>query len=97
MKIRAEVVYARAEMQHVVPLELAPGATMEAAVAASGLLQLFPELVPGRLRFGVWGRSVDPDERVRNQDRIEIYRPLQVDPKMARRRRAGTNRKRGPV
>lgn len=95
MKIRAELVYARAKVQHVIPLELAPGTTVEAAIAASGLLQLCPELVPGRLRIGVWGRSVDPNEPVRNLDRIEIYRPLLVDPKMARRQRAGTSRKRG--
>lgn len=95
MKIRAEVVYARTGAQHVIPLELAPGTTVEAAVAASGLLQLCPELIPGRLRIGIWGRRVEPEEPVRNLDRIEIYRPLLADPKLARRDRAGVTRKKG--
>lgn len=89
MKIKVELVYALTDVQHVVALELAPGATVADAVAASGILQLYPELDPGRLPIGVWGRRVKPDEQVRNLDRIEIYKPLLVDPKLARRDRAG--------
>lgn len=94
MKIKAEVVYALADVQHVVALELAPGATVADAVAASGILRLYPELDSGRLPIGVWGRRVEPGEQVRNLDRIEIYRPLPVDPKLARRDRAGAIKKR---
>jgi uncharacterized protein len=98
MKITVAVVYALADVQQVIPLELAPGTTIADAVAVSGILQRCPELDPSRLRIGVWGRRVDPHAPVRNLDRIEIYRPLPVDPKLARRDRANAGRKtkRGP-
>ncbi len=36
---------------------------------------------------GVWGRTVEPGQRLRQNDRVEVYRPLTVDPKVARRER----------
>ena len=38
-------------------------------------------------RVGIYGRRVDPTDRLRDGDRVEIYRPLAMDPKEARRRR----------
>ena len=38
-------------------------------------------------RLGLWGRAVVPGKPLRAGDRIEIYRPLTVDPKVARRER----------
>jgi putative ubiquitin-RnfH superfamily antitoxin RatB of RatAB toxin-antitoxin module len=69
------------------PLVLPPGSTVAQAIEASGLLAEFPELAPGRLTTGIWGRKTGLQQVLREQDRLEIYRPLQVDPKVARRER----------
>lgn len=82
-----EVVYAPAP--HVVDrvvLSLASGATVADALQASGLLARHG-LTLDALAVGVWGRACALDLRLRERDRVEIYRPLQVDPKEARRQR----------
>ncbi len=55
---------------------------------ASGLVEEFPEIDLERAPLGVFGRSCADDTVLRAGDRVEIYRPLQIDPKEARRRRA---------
>jgi putative ubiquitin-RnfH superfamily antitoxin RatB of RatAB toxin-antitoxin module len=60
----------------------------EEAVRASGLLEEFPELAGQVLSLGVFGRRVDGRHVLRAGDRLEIYRPLKVDPRDARRRAA---------
>lgn len=57
------------------------------AVQASGLLELFELGAVNGLRLGVWGRLCSPETALREADRVEIYRPLTVDPKVARRER----------
>ena len=68
-------------------LKLEPGTTVGQALAGCGLFQEFPELDKKRLQAGIWGRSTRLDHRLADNDRIEIYRPLRVDPKTARRER----------
>lgn len=69
-----------------VSLQLAEGATIDEAVAASGLCP--PQaLAEGALHVGIWGRVQPPQTRLRDRDRVELYRPLLVDPKEARRLR----------
>jgi uncharacterized protein len=87
-KLPVEVVYALPGDQDAVELLVAPGTTLAQAVAASGVLARHPELRSSALRLGVHGSERGPRSVVRARDRIEIYRPLQVDPKEARRRRA---------
>ena len=58
------------------------------AVRASGLLQRHPEIDLGRHRIGIYGRVVAKQAPLADGDRVEVYRPLLVDPKEARRRRA---------
>lgn len=86
--MRVEVVYARPEEQALVEIELAAGATVRDAVRASGLVERFPEIDPDEGPFGIFSRACEPDHVLRAGDRVEIYRPLQVDPKEARRLRA---------
>jgi uncharacterized protein len=57
------------------------------ALQLSGLLTQWPEIDQGNTVVGVWGRKAKLDDVLRDQDRIEIYRPLRVDPKVARRER----------
>lgn len=72
---------------HERPLSLPIGCTALQALNASGLLQQFPELAGVELQVGIWGRKARPGQLLRENDRVEIYRPLAVDPKVARRKR----------
>lgn len=69
-------------------LKVAPGTTIAQAVAASGLAAFQPAHGAEGTKYGVWGKRAAPESPVADGDRIEIYRPLQVDPKLARARRA---------
>lgn len=68
-------------------LVLPPGATVRQAVQASGLAQACPQLALADCEVGIWGRRCDWDRVLRAHDRVEIYRGLLVDPKLARRER----------
>jgi putative ubiquitin-RnfH superfamily antitoxin RatB of RatAB toxin-antitoxin module len=63
------------------------GSTVAQAIAASGLLLEFPDLATGAPLVGIWGKRTSLRTVVQHQDRLEIYRPLRVDPKIARRER----------
>mgnify|MGYP001589834670 CR=1 FL=1 len=80
-RIRVQVVYAQAERQTLRQIELDDGATAADAMAASGLLADFPELNRAAERFGRHGRLIGRQERLKDGDRIEVLRPLVVDPK----------------
>lgn len=68
-------------------LTLAAGATLRDAVLASDLRARFPALDWSALTPGIWGRAAPWDEALRPGDRVELCRPLTVDPKVARRER----------
>jgi putative ubiquitin-RnfH superfamily antitoxin RatB of RatAB toxin-antitoxin module len=68
-------------------LQLPEGATVQDAVAASELPKLFPVMDWSALTPGIWGRATDWSVALRQGDRIELCRPLKVDPKVARRER----------
>jgi len=85
--IMVEVAYSpRAGAVEVVALKLATGATVAEALRASGLVQKHG-LEEATLRAGVWCKPQDAATLLRDRDRVEIYRPLRVDPKEARRQR----------
>ena len=91
MIVRVEVIYALPLNQERSMVELQPESTVLDAIRESGLLQRCPEIEIGRV--GVWGRPATPQTRLRDGDRVEIYRPLVADPKEARRQRAARARK----
>jgi putative ubiquitin-RnfH superfamily antitoxin RatB of RatAB toxin-antitoxin module len=68
-------------------VELADGGTVLQALQASGLQAEFPELDLNSAAVGVWARQARLDQVLRDQDRVEVYRPLKIDPKLARRER----------
>jgi uncharacterized protein len=91
--ITVEVAFALPETQRLITLTVVEGTTVRQAVAQAGLAEHFPELPPvtfAQAELGIFGQRVrDPDtQRLREGDRVEVYRPLQVDPKAARARRA---------
>lgn len=68
-------------------LELPAGAALRQAVLASGLPDAVPTLALEQADVGVWGRKAQWEQPLREGDRVEVYRPLRVDPKVARRER----------
>ena len=70
-----------------VDLQLPAGSRVLDAVRASGLLADVPDAEVDALQTGIWGRKVPADQALRDGDRVELYRALKVDPKVARRER----------
>jgi len=86
--IRVTVAYSPAPREvHEWIVELGHGATVADAVAASGLAVAFPGMDWQGMPLGVWGRKAGLQRKLQAQDRVEIYRALRVDPKIARRER----------
>ncbi|OJY23980.1 Persistence and stress-resistance antitoxin PasI [Pandoraea cepalis] len=94
-EVNVEVCYALPAEQTIVALTLPQGATMREAIERSGLLQRFPELDMSRMKAGVFGKLRALDAAVEDGDRIEIYRALKADPKLARQRRVEKVRNEG--
>jgi uncharacterized protein len=89
---RVEVVYALPQRQTLIALTVDEGTTVAQAIRRSGLLEQHPDLDPKTAQVGVWGRAVELDHRLRDRDRVEIYRPVTADAKDARRDRVQTAR-----
>lgn len=68
-------------------LQVSFGCTAAAAVELSGFLQPLSQADVDTLALGIWGRKVSGKHLLRAEDRVELYRPLLVDPKVARRER----------
>ena len=86
--MRIEVAYAKPSEQVILTLDIADGSTMEVAIFESGILQRFPEIDLASNKVGIFGRLCKLDQVLKTGDRVEIYRPLLVDPKEMRRTRA---------
>ena len=87
-KIRIEVVFAERDRQQLVELQIDDGATVGDAVEACRQRRLLSESAFRCEDYGIFGEPVSRSRRLEAGDRVEIYRPLEVDPKEARRRRA---------
>lgn len=84
--MRITLLYASAPREvHESTAELADGATAADALRESGWMARFPEI--GSLSLAVWGRRCTGELVLRDGDRLEVLRPLRVDPKVARRER----------
>ena len=90
MSLRVEVVAAWPLAARVVEIELPEGATVADALAKAGFADLGQS--EGAAAVGIWGRRAQMQEAVRDGDRVELYRPLQGDPKETRRRRAAAGK-----
>ena len=86
--IRVEVVFGMPEHQELVTVEIAAHATCADAIARSGVEASFPDIDLASLPIAVWGRQAIATDEVRDGDRVEILRPLAIDPREARRRLA---------
>lgn len=91
--IAVEVAFALPDRQCLVELRVPVGTTARQAVAQAGLERRFPELPAETFHeaaLGIFGsRLRDPQRhRLNEGDRVEVYRPLTIDPKRARLARA---------
>jgi putative ubiquitin-RnfH superfamily antitoxin RatB of RatAB toxin-antitoxin module len=94
-RITVEVAYALPERQRIIEVVVPPDTTALAAVLQSGITLEFPEIDPATVMMGIFAQPLDgkalplpKDYRLKARDRIEIYRPLLIDPKEARLARA---------
>lgn len=90
--LHLEIAYAPSRKQVLLRVDAHVGATVEDVIRHSGLLDQFPEIDLARNKVGIFGKLVKLDEQVRDQDRVEIYRPLIADPKEVRRQRAAAGK-----
>lgn len=94
LQVAVEVIYcAHPGQADSVQLRLPPGSTLAQALLASGLLARHGLCAEG-LKVGIWSRLQPLHTLLRDRDRVEIYRPLRVDPKEARRQRYGLHKAR---
>jgi|SRR5690606_4338861 len=100
-----EVAYALPDRQRLISMQVPMGTTALEALRRSGLQNEFPEIRPESAEMGVFARPLDgkanplpADYILRPGDRVEVYRPLLLNPNEARRFRAArAGLKRVPV
>ncbi|MCX7289543.1 RnfH family protein [Janthinobacterium sp.] len=93
--IQVQVCHALPDSSFLRTLTVPAGTTIEQAVAQSGLLQAIPGIDLATNMVGIYGKKKTLDTVLHEHDRVEVYRPLQADPKEARRRRASSKPAKG--
>lgn len=89
--ITIEVAYALKEIQHLFTEEVEEGTTVIEALKSSKLLEELPDI--SLEKVGIFGKLVSHDTVLKQGDRIEVYRPLKVDPRERRRQKVEEERK----
>ncbi len=95
--IPIEVVAALPERQVLIALSVPATTTAREALAMASIDRQLPELDIAGCPLAVWGEPVAPERVLRPGDRLEILRPLQIDPREARRRLASAGQVMGPA
>jgi len=85
--VHVEVAYAEPSRQFLRALDLPRGSTVADAIVASNVAGECA-IDPSALLVGIWSKIVAGDTPVQEGDRVELIRPLKIDPKEARRKRA---------
>lgn len=88
--ISVEVAFARPDKQEIITLNVEEGTTAVDAVRCSGIIAVFPEIDPDTNNMGIFGKAIKNPAtyELRDGDRVEVYRPLKIDPRQARLNRA---------
>ncbi len=86
--MRIEVAYALPDEQWVLAVTVEAICTVGEAIHSSGILERFPDIDLTHNKVGIFGQQASLDALLREGDRVEVYRPLLIDPKQARRVRA---------
>ena len=87
-----EVAYALAEKQSLISLEVKEGSSLKEAIDASGILKQYRQIDLSKDRVGIFSKFATLDTVLREKDRVEIYRPLEADPKKVRKERAAQSK-----
>jgi putative ubiquitin-RnfH superfamily antitoxin RatB of RatAB toxin-antitoxin module len=87
--MQVEVVFALPERQFLEAITVPEDADVADAIRLSGVEREFPDVSFAELQAGIWGKPVERGQALREGDRVEIYRPLGMDPREARRLKAG--------
>ena len=95
--LSVEVCYARADAQTRIAVTIPAGATVREALEASDIARKHPEIDLASMKVGIFGKLASLDAPLADYDRVEIYRPLIVDPKLARQRRVEKTRRAGSI
>jgi uncharacterized protein len=82
------------DRQEIVDVAAEPDMNVETAVERSGLVRRFPEIATRPLACAIFGRPAPLTGKVRPGDRVDILRPLPIDPKEQRRQAAARARAR---
>jgi len=86
--IQVEIVFGLPERQELVSLLVSRGTSCADAINQSGIAAAFPNVDLDACPIAIWGRPVEKGTQARDGDRIEILRPLDIDPRAARRQLA---------
>ncbi len=86
--ITVEIAYITASYQEVLTIEVQANSTVTDAINKSGILQKCSEIDFSNISVGIFGKVVQKSQILKDLDRVEIYRPLIIDPMHARRKRA---------
>jgi putative ubiquitin-RnfH superfamily antitoxin RatB of RatAB toxin-antitoxin module len=85
--IHVEVAYATPKKQTILTVRVLPNATIEDAIIQSGMMKEFPDIDLQHIAVGIFSKKATLMTRLKENDRVEIYRPLVIDPMEARRKR----------
>jgi uncharacterized protein len=88
LEIRIEIVYAEPQRGIIKSFALTPGALVRDALAKAAADPDFSKVDLANSPVGIFGKLTRTDQVLNDGDRIEIYRPLTQEPKVARRSRA---------
>ena len=86
--ILIEIIYPTPKEQNILSLKVSNNCNVEQAIKQSDILELYPEIDLTINKLGIFGKVCKLSDVLREGDRIEIYRPLIIDPKEARKNRA---------
>lgn len=90
MDMIVEVAYAKPDKQQILRVEVPEGTTALEAAMRSDIVSVFPEIDLESVDMGIFGKAIKAPKThlLRDGDRVELYRPLKIDPKQARLNRA---------
>jgi putative ubiquitin-RnfH superfamily antitoxin RatB of RatAB toxin-antitoxin module len=83
--MKIEVAYALRHKQTLLNIEVDDNASVEDAIQQSNILKKYPEINLKKNKVGIFGKITSLDVKLREKDRVEIYRPLKADPKEVRK------------
>ena len=87
-EIMVEVAYAMPEEQVIISIKVPTKFNVKQAIEKSGIQKKFPSINLSKNKVGIFGKKTTLEQPLNDKDRIEIYRPLILDPKEMRRKRA---------